>query len=285
MNISGKTKVVGIFGYPIEHTLSPVMHNSAFLHLGLDYIYLPFQVKEVDLKYAVLSIKALDIRGVNVTIPHKEKVIKYLDEVSDDVLKIGAVNTILNNNGKLIGFNTDKFGFIKSITQAGITLQNKKVLVLGCGGASRAVCFGLLEEGIYSLYITDIFEKKAKKLKNDLKKFYKDKDIKVITTGSILEVLSNVDILVNATPVGMKPNTDASPVDTFEKSNNDLIVCDLVYNPVETKLIKMAKKQKLKTISGIDMLVWQGAKAFEIWTGIKPPYDIMREKVYKCIKT
>lgn len=285
MKITGETKIVGIFAYPVRHSLSPLMHNSAFSYLGLNYIYLPFQIRESELKNAVLSIKALNITGVNITVPHKEKVLKELDELSDEVLKIGAVNTILNKDGKLIGFNTDKFGFIKSLLLAGVKLENKRIMVLGCGGASRAVCFGVLEHNIRTLIITDVIEEKLKKLKKDLKKFHKDKYIQgiVYNEEKIFEKLSDIDILVNATPVGMTPDVNSSPILGIPKSNKNLIVYDLVYNPLKTKLLKLAEKQNLKTVSGIEMLIWQGAKAFEMWTGRKAPTDVMRKEVKKYL--
>ena len=283
LEISGKTAITGIIGYPISHTFSPIMHNKAFKYLNLNFIYLPFLVKEKDLRYAIRAIRALNIVGVNVTIPHKEKVIKYLDETSSDVKKIGAVNTILNKNGKLIGFNTDKFGFVQPLVSQNVELKNKKIMVLGCGGASRAVCFGLLENNISSLLITDIIKEKAIRLKRDLRKFYKDCKIEIVHSSSeiIFNRLKDIDILVNATPVGMKPDSNSSPVYKIPKENKKLIVYDLVYNPVRTKLLNLAEKQNLKTINGIEMLIYQGAKAFEIWTGKQAPVDIMKGVVYE----
>lgn len=285
MKINAQTKIVGIFAYPVSHSLSPVMHNAAFSYLGLNYVYLPFEVKEAELKNAVSSLRALNIVGVNVTVPHKEKIIKYLDEVSEEVLKIGAVNTVKNLDGKLLGFNTDKYGFVNSLKRAKIKLENKKAVVLGCGGASRAVCFGLLENKIKNLIITDIVKEKVERLKRDLKKFYPDVEIEGILYDEekILNVLKYADILVNATPVGMKPDLNSSPVSKLPEDNKNLIVYDLVYNPLKTKLLKIAEKLKLKSISGLEMLVLQGAKSFEIWTGKTAPVKIMKREVKKFL--
>lgn len=285
MKINAQTKIVGIFAYPVSHSLSPVMHNAAFSYLGLNYVYLPFEVKEAELKNAVSSLRALNIVGVNVTVPHKEKIIEYLDEVSEEVLKIGAVNTVKNLDGKLLGFNTDKYGFVNSLKRAKIKLENKKAVVLGCGGASRAVCFGLLENRIKNLIITDIVKGKVERLKRDLKKFYPDVEIEGILYDEekILNVLKYSDILVNATPVGMKPDLNSSPVSKLPEDNKNLIVYDLVYNPLKTKLLKIAEKLKLKSISGLEMLVLQGAKSFEIWTGKTAPVKIMKREVKKFL--
>lgn len=280
MNISGKTKIVGIFGYPIGHTLSPLMHNYVFSYLGLDYIYLPFTVKENELKNAVLSLRALNIVGVNVTVPHKEKVIKYLDEISDEVKKIGAVNTIKNESGKLKGYNTDKFGFVQSLLSAKVKLENKKIIVLGSGGASRAVCFGLLEYNVKEIIITDVIEEKARILKRHLKKFYPDKNIQAIRHEEeiVFKKVEEADILVNATPVGMSPNVNVSPLKKIPPGNS-LVVYDLVYNPLKTKLLQMAREAKQTTISGIEMLIYQGKNAFEIWTNTSAPINIMRKGI------
>jgi shikimate dehydrogenase len=285
MKINSETKIVGIFAYPVGHSLSPPMHNSAFSHLQLNYIYLPFEVKRENLKNAVLSLKSLNITGVNVSVPHKETVIKYLDEVSEDALKIGAVNTIKNSDGKLFGFNTDKSGFINSLKNEKIKLPGKKVVVLGCGGGSRAVCFGLLEEGILNLVITDVIKEKVEKLKRYLKKFYRDREIRGILYNEekIFEELKDADLLINATPVGMKPNINSTPISKIPKENKNLVVYDLVYNPLKTKLLRIAEEQNLKTISGLEMLVLQGAASFEIWTGEKAPVEIMRKEVKKYL--
>lgn len=285
MNISGKTKIVGIFGYPVGHTLSPLMHNSAFSYLGLDYIYLPFAVSENELKNAVSSLRALNIVGVNVTVPHKEKVIKYLDEITEEVKKIGAVNTIKNESGKLIGYNTDKSGFVETLLSAKVKLENKKICVLGSGGAARAVCFGLLEHKVKKIIITDIIEEKAKALKRHLKKFYPDKNIQAIVHEEeiVFKKVEEVDILVNATPVGMSPTPHLSPLKKIPTHTN-LVVYDLVYNPLKTKLLEMAQKQKQTTISGIEMLIYQGKGAFEIWTNTPAPVNIIRRNVLRVLE-
>lgn len=267
MEISGKTKIVGIFGYPIEHTLSPAMHNSAFRYLGLDYCYVPFLVHPDFLGDAVAAIRALNIIGVNVTIPHKEKVLKYLDSIDEEARFIGAINTIVNDNGRLVGYNTDGIGFMKSLEEEKVDLDGKDVLVIGAGGAARAIGFYLCKK-VRRLYIYGRTSEKAIKLIKDLKKlnnnvFYYDKLID----------LSQFDILINATPLGLK-DEDPLPFN-IEDLKTAQIVYDLIYK--ETRLIREVKQKGCLAITGKGMLLWQGVKAFEKWTGITPPIEIMRK--------
>ena len=274
--ISSKIKILGILGYPIRHSLSPLMHNAAIEKMGLDLLYLPFEVKPDKLSCAVDAIRILDIIGVNVTIPHKENIMKYLDKISPEAKKIGAVNTIVNKNGKLSGFNTDYYGFLKSISGK-ITLRNKNVLMLGCGGVAKAIAISLIDSEIDRLTVADIDTAKAK---NFSEGFFPQ--VKVIKISQISGAIKSADILINATPVGMKSG-DYSPVDR-KYLRKDLFVYDVVYNR-ETQLSKEAKKIGAGFVDGLDMLVYQGAKSFELWTGNTPPVNLMkkvlRETVYK----
>jgi len=274
MNISGKTRIMGIFGYPIEHTLSPLMHNSAFKRLGLDNCYVAFKVLPEDLPDAVKAIRSLNLLGVNITVPHKEKVIPLLDEVSEEASFIGAVNTIVNREGKLTGYNTDGRGFMSSLAEANISVDGKKILILGAGGASRAISY-YLSEKTSKLSLFDIDKQKAKKLVNDLQK--------IRNNVFFLDNLDNIDtpeIIINATPLGLKPD-DPLPINT-EIISPDMIVCDLVYK--KTKLLQEAEKKGAKILDGSGMLLWQGVLAFELWTGIKPPIEVMREVLLSNIK-
>ncbi len=271
MNISGKTKVVGLFGYPVEHSLSPVMHNAAFAHLRLDYCYVTFLVKPDSLREAVGSIRALDLKGVNVTVPHKEKVVPFLDAVSEEASFIGAVNTILNEGGKLTGYNTDGRGFMRSLSEAGIDVSGKSVLIVGAGGASRAIgyylCMAASEVCLYDA-VTEKAEQLAGHL-NSLKGNVRVIDGPTFNRGGFF---SDLDIIINATPLGLGPN-DAVPVD-LSLLNKDHTVCDLIYK--ETPLLRKASEHGCRTLDGLGMLLWQGIFAFELWTGKMPSVEVMR---------
>lgn len=285
LKVSAKTKIIGVFGYPIEHSLSPPMHNAAFSYLGLDYCYLAFSVRPEDLKQAVESVRALNLVGVNVTIPHKERVLPYLDEVSREAKLIGAVNTIRNKGGKLIGYNTDLSGFLTSLKQAGFNPKGKKVVVIGAGGAARAVSFALSQEGIHSLFILNRTLEKAESLTKMVKKSIINLNIRALPLRKkeLIKAIEGADLLVNATSLGMVPKTSQSPLAGFGLLPKSLVVYDLVYNPVETRLIRLAKKSKGKAIGGLETLIQQGAKSFEIFTGLKAPEEVMRKVVKKAL--
>lgn len=269
MKISGKTGIVALLGFPVGHSLSPAMHNAAFEHLGLDFCYVAFPVAPELLQDAVRAVRALGLRGVNVTVPHKEKVISFLDEVSEEASFIGAVNTILNSNGVLKGYNTDGRGFMESLSEAGISAEGKRVLIIGAGGACRAVSY-YLSEAAHTLQIYDIDNDKVEGLVRDLTRIRSN----VSRLGS-LDSLDGIDILINATPLGLK-DTDPSPVDISLITGN-ITVCDLIYK--ETDLLRTASLKGCRTLNGLGMLLYQGLLAFEIWTGIRPPVDIMRNAI------
>ncbi len=269
MKITGKTRIVALLGFPVEHSLSPAMHNSAFEHLGLDYCYVTFPVAPRFLREAVSAVRALDLRGVNVTVPHKEKVIAFLDEVDKEASFIGAVNTILNSEGVLKGYNTDGRGFMESLSEARISVEGRNVLIIGAGGACRAISY-YLSQTASSLQIYDIDSDRVDALVRDLSGIRSN----VGRAGS-LGSLDGADILINATPLGLK-DTDPSPVDA-SLIRSEMIVCDLIYK--ETRLLRTASGKGCRTLGGLGMLLHQGVLAFEIWTGIKPPVDIMRKAI------
>jgi len=275
MKITGKTRITGLFGYPVEHTLSPAMHNAAFEALGLDYCYAAFRVHPDSLPEAVKAIRALHLSGVNVTIPHKEKVIPFLDEVDKEATAIGAVNTIVNSNGNLKGYNTDGRGFIQSFFEYGISAEGKDVLVIGAGGASRAISYYLGKEA-KRLFLYDIEQEKAERLAADLKKIL-GKDVSIVDDIGRTE---RFNIFLNATPLGLKEE-DPLPFDTSHL-RSDQIVCDLIYK--KTRLLEEASRKGCIALDGLGMLLWQGVFAFELWTGVSPPVDIMREALYKNLK-
>jgi len=281
--VSGKTRVCGIIGDPIEHTMSPVMHNAAFKKLGLDYLYVPFRVRREELGKAVESVRALNMRGLNVTIPHKVAVMPLLDELDSLVEKIGAVNTIVNNDGVLTGYNTDGAGFLKALLDCGVEPEGKNTVVLGAGGASRAISFILAERGA-DLVILNRKSGRAEELSHRISQTFK-KEVKAqeLNIKILSMVLGRADILINTTSVGMTPDIDETLVPS-QLLKPGLIVFDIVYNPIKTKLLKEAEAAGAQTvICGLDMLAWQGALAFEKWTGQKAPLGVMKREAIKAL--
>jgi shikimate dehydrogenase len=281
MPITGKTQLVGVFGYPIGHTASPAMHNAAFAHLDLDYRYLPFKVKPEDLKEAVGSIKALNIKGVNVTIPHKARVISYLEELTPEARQSGSVNTIIHREGKLIGESTDGRGFLHSLIEnTGKSPLNKRIFILGAGGAARAIAMQLVREGAEQIIIANRTEEKARKLISDLKaacpgrKDFRGRAIS-LKEEELAEALSETEILINTTSVGMRKEDPLLINPRWLDSR--LLVCDLICNPRQTPLLRLAKEREARTLNGVGMLLYQGVLSFELWTGKKAPLKVMRK--------
>jgi len=273
MVVNGKTKITGIFGYPIEHTLSPLMHNSAFSELALNMCYIPFKVSPADLPDAVKSIRFLNMAGVNITVPHKENVIPLLDRVDEEAAFIGAVNTITNHEGILTGYNTDGRGFMSSLDEASVSVENMKVVMIGTGGAARAVSYYLSEKAS-KLSMFDIDRNKADNLVSDLSKIRNN----VFVLDSTDEI-DKPDVLINATPLGLHAD-DPLPVNA-DILSSEMVVCDLVYR--KTPLLVKASEKGAKTVDGSGMLLWQGVLAFELWTGVKPPVDTMRKELLSGI--
>ena len=282
--ISGKTKVCGVIGDPIEHTMSPVMHNAAFKELGLDYLYVSFRVRKEELGKAVESIRALNIRGLNVTTPHKVAIIPFLDELDPLVERIGAVNTIVNDDGVLTGYNTDATGFLQALLDKGVKPEGKNTVILGAGGASRAISFILAERGAHLVILNRLLELDwAEELAHRISQVFK-KEVRALELNekNLEMMLEGADILINATSAGMSPDVDETPVPA-RLLKPALIVFDIVYNPIQTRLLKEAEAAGAQTIGGLNMLVWQGAIAFEKWTGRKAPLDLMRREVIKAL--
>lgn len=286
--ITGKTKIAGIFGDPVEHSLSPAMHNAAFSALGLDWAYVPFHVavRPGGLKKAVEAVRSLGLTGVNVTIPHKEKVIKYLDEVEQEARLVGAVNTIVNENGRLIGCNTDGLGFLESLKkEARFKPKGKKIIVIGAGGAARGIVSAFLfcdGESTNSVIIANRTASRAKRLAAEFKKKFRRADILAVPLAGVGGYFKDADLLVNTTSAGMLGKADLKL--PLRKLPGRAVVSDIVYNPLKTGLIKDAEKAGLKTHGGLGMLVGQGAISFELWTGRKAPVNIMRRAALKALK-
>ena len=285
MTVSGKTKICALIGDPVEHTMSPPMHNAAYRQLDLDYIYIPFRVKPDDLSAAVAGFKALNVRGFNVTIPHKVAVIPLLDELDPIAEKIGAVNTVVNDGGRLIGYNTDATGFLQALLEQGVEPDGKNIVILGAGGASRAISYILADSKARLTILNRLLELDwAVDLARRLSEDFGRKVVALeLTSDNLSDVLSGADVLINATSVGMTPDEESSPVPAGLLKSG-LVVFDIVYNPVRTKLLREADETGAQTVGGVDMLVWQGALAFEKWTGRPAPFDLMRKKVIELLE-
>src|SRR3989344_8894265 len=268
MKITAKTKMCIVIGDPVAHSLSPAMHNAGYEAVGIDdqFVFLGARVKVQDVGLAVQTMRKMGIHGLSCTIPHKVVVMKFLDEVDETVRKIGAVNTVLNQNGKLVGFNTDWVGVVIPLEKI-TTLFGKKALVLGAGGAARAVVFGLLKRGTK----VKIFNRTNETAIKLAKEFGCE-----VTDLKIKSEIKDFDIIINTTSVGMKPLENNMPIPA-EFITNKQIVFDIVYVPFETKLLKEAKKRGAKIIHGIEMLLHQGTAQFEIYTGHKAPEKAMRK--------
>ena len=280
MNISGKTKVVGLFGYPVEHSLSPNMHNAAFEELNLNYCYVTFRVHPDALGNAVSGIRALSLGGVNVTVPHKENVMAFLDEINEEAQFIGAVNTIKNEGGKLTGFNTDGRGFMQSLAEADIEVRDKRVLIVGTGGAARAIGYYLCKEAT-KVHLFDVDNPKAEALAKHLNGVRQNAGTIDAASMTSKEFIAGIDIIINATPLGLKPG-DSSPVD-ISLIKKEHVVCDLIYK--ETPILRAAAEKGCKTMHGLGMLLWQGVIAFEIWTGVRPPVEVMKEALLEKMRS
>lgn len=268
--VDAATRVYCVIGHPVFHSKSPVMHNQAFAAAGYPAVYTAFDV--TDIAAAVAGIRALGICGASVTIPHKISVMKHLDELDSMAEKTGAVNTIVNNKGRLKGYNTDGYGAVWALMDK-TEISNKTVLIVGAGGAARAVAFGLCQHPDTKIFITNRTEINGQILARELgAKFVSMEKLDTI----------EFDILVNTTPVGMFPYTDEMPVDQ-SLLRPELVVMDIVYNPLETKLLYTAKTRGCKVIDGVGMFVYQGARQFALWTAMEPPVDQMRQAVYDTL--
>ena len=271
--INGKTRIIGIIGENIENSLSPLIHNQIILKHFLNFCYLPFQVAETDLNKAIQGIKALNIRGANITFPYKEKIIKFLDEVEESARRIRAVNTIVNNKGILTGYNTDVIGFKKSLQEDGkFVIKEKKAVILGAGGAARAVVYALLEEEIEEICIFNRTLEKAKKIKQDLSSFFPKSHIRVfpLEKEDLKDKIEKSHLLVNSTSIGMALRVDNTPLPDEKLFHPNLLVYDLIYHPAKTLFLRQAEKSGAKIINGLPMLVYQGIESFYLWTGLKP---------------
>jgi len=284
-SISTNTQVCAIIGNPVAHSLSPAIHNAAFDVLELDFVYVAFRVEDV--KAALNGMRALEnFRAMSVTIPHKIEIMKYVDEISDLDRQIGSINTIINEKGRLLGLGTDGPGALKAIRDAGVDLEGKKVLILGSGGAARAIAFTLAQNAKPGrIFLLDINEALMKQLAADLEAGT-DTAIgsHILTETSLDENMRDADMIINCTPIGMHPHQGTSLIST-ELFRPAQVVFDVVYTPLRTKLIMDAEAHGLKTISGVDMFINQAVLQFERFTGVSAPVDVMRSIVMEHLES
>lgn len=276
IDINAHTRWCGVLGNPVEHSLSPAIHNAAFQKLGLNYVYLAFRVEDVE--GALRGIRALgNARGFSVTIPHKVSVMPYLDEVETTAQHIGSVNTIVVENGKLIGYNTDASGALRALTDAGVMLNGQRALMVGSGGAARAIAFALAgQTGIDRLTILGIEDAERQRLVDDLRaKTAVAVEEALLNESTLGKAIHNSHVLLHCTPIGMSPNVDRTciPAGLLHSS---LTVMDIVYNPLETRLLREAKAAGCRTIRGLEMFLNQAVAQFELWTRQPAPADVMR---------
>ncbi len=273
--------MVGLFGRPVAHSLSPLMHNAAFEYQQLPFAYAAFEIQNDQVKEAVEAIRALGMRGVNVTIPHKVAVMPYLDRIDPLAERIGAVNTIVNEQGELIGYNTDGAGFVRSLVEeTEIELRDLTITMLGAGGAARAVACTLAEAGVQKINIVNRSLGRAETLASFLSPMVA---VEVLPFTQAKEAVAESSLLINTTSIGMFPHMEEMPVES-ECLRQDLIVSDLIYNPLETKLIQQAKERGAVHHSGVGMFINQGALAYELWTGQAAPVNKMREIVLQHLQ-
>lgn len=281
--ITSTTKIYALIGDPVEHSVSPLMHNRCFKELKLNCVYVAFRVRKEFLKEAMLGIKYLGISGANITIPHKVEVMKYLDEIDEVAKAIGAVNTVVNKNGRLIGYNTDGIGAVRSLKEVVKDLRGKKVTLIGAGGAARAISFCLLKEGACLRIVNRTYEKAVELAELLSQTCAVRPEVYKLDENELGKALEDSEILINSTSVGMYPLADKSPVPQ-KLLRSDLIVFDIVYNPLKTKLLREAEEVGATTIEGYNMLVYQAVESFKLWTGIEPPVELMKQTVLEHLK-
>ena len=286
--ITGHTRLTALLGSPVAHSISPLMHNEAFQLLNLDYTYLCFDVNEETLPAAVEGLKACGIRGFNLTMPNKNQIVKLLDELSPAARLIGAVNTVVNDKGHLVGYNTDGVGYMQAVRDAGYDIIGKTITIMGAGGAATAICAQAALDGVEKIHIfareTSRFWERTQKLVENINStlpckavLHENKD-----TRALAGAISESALLLNATSVGMAPDTDSTIIQDTSLYHPDLIVSDVIYNPRETRFLREAREAGCRTFNGMYMLLYQGAEAFRLWTGKEMPIKEIKEKYFSC---
>jgi len=285
VRVTGKTKLLGLVGNPVEHSISPQLHNTLSSLLGLDIVYIPLAVGKEDLETVVKALKALDFIGFNVTIPYKRDIMKYLDENSKEAILMGAVNTVKKIDGRLYGYNTDAEGFLRSFKEeAGVGFKGKKVVLIGAGGVARAIAVKIASEDAEKISVVNRTVEKSVELAEVVNENIKEiVQVYNFEDKTFRMAFEESDIIINTTSVGMYPKTRETPVKFTECFNKNQIVYDVIYNPEKTKFLNDAEKRGAKIINGLGMLFYQGISAYEIWTGVKFTEDKL-ESVYESFK-
>lgn len=285
--IDGKTELIGLIATPIGHSLSPAMHNMSFRKLGLNYVYMAFEVGNQQLEDVLAGFRALRLRGFNVSMPNKMQISPYLDEVTPAARFVGAVNTVVNEDGKLIGYNTDGIGYVRGLMESGVDIKGKKMTLMGAGGAASAIAIQCAIDGAAEIHIFNREDEAYQRALKNADIINNEIDGNCRATVHHLEdiellraSIESSDILTNATGVGMKPLEGQSIIPDPSWLLPDLIVSDIVYNPRKTRLLEMAESVGCKAINGLGMMLWQGAKAFELWTDQEMPVDYVKEQMF-----
>ncbi|EGT3902891.1 shikimate dehydrogenase [Clostridioides difficile] len=287
MEISGRTGLFALIGTPVGHSKSPVMYNYSFKKLDLDYRYLAFDITIDKVKEALLAIKTFNIKGANVTMPCKSAVTEYMDELSPAARIIGACNTIVNDNGKLVGHITDGVGYVRNLKENGVEVKGKKITIMGAGGAATAIQVQCALDGAREISIfnpKDDFYKRAEQTVENIKKNVPECVVNLYDledTNKLYEEIESSDILTNATLIGMKPYDNETNIKDTSVLRKDLVVTDVVYNPKKTKMIEDAEANGCKAIGGLGMLLYQGAEAFNLYTGLEMPVEEVNELCFK----
>jgi shikimate dehydrogenase len=282
MPIDGKTRLAGVIGCPIAHTRSPAIHNHAARRLGLNFRYLAFLVEPGNLGRALEGVRALGLAGVNVTLPHKQAVMAYLDEVSEESRLIGAVNTVVNKGGRLFGTTTDPYGLRMALKRKKISPKNRRITILGTGGSARTALFSFLLDGCRDIAVAGRRPQKARAMGREAqRRFGREVPVMLLPGRELTRRLAETDLLVNCTSVGMSPLADKTPLHS-SLLHKGMAVFDIVYNPVETRLLREAAKKGARVISGVDMLLYQGMAAFRLFTGRDASYSLFYEGFRKA---
>lgn len=283
VEISGKTQLICLLGSPVAHSVSPAMHNLAFSLLGLDYAYLAFDVGEAQLSEAVKGLKLLNARGWNLTMPDKTRMCELVDELSPASKLMEAVNTVVNDNGVLKGYTTDGSGYMRMLRESGVDMIKKKMVLAGAGGAARAIAIQAALDGVREIVIFNRSLDKAVKIADDINTHTRcsASAYSISDTTQLGRELQDAAVFTNATQIGMAPHLDTSVIEDKNLLHPGLVVSDIVYNPRKTKLLKMAEEQGCKTVGGLGMLLWQGADAFKLWTGLEMPVREVQNKYFK----
>lgn len=284
--ITGHTQLTGLLGSPVAHSISPMMHNEAFAQLGLDYAYLAFDVNEEELETAIEGLRAMKVKGFNLTMPNKNRMCRLCDKLSPVAQITCAVNTVVNENGIFVGHTTDGIGYMESVKEAGLNIIGEKITVLGAGGAATSIIAQAAFDGVSEISIFNQKSKSYERMEGIISQLTEQTNCKLnlFTYDSqdiLRKELAESILLVNTTPVGMAPNIEDSLITDTTMFHSKLTVSDIIYNPEETKLLRLAKETGCKTFNGLHMLLYQGAAAFKLWTGQEMPIEIIKEKYFQ----